>query len=64
MREGMYMVCLEPATTSFGRKTARKSDNNVWLEPGEKRKYFLEFGILDGQDSIKKFQKRLINITA
>jgi hypothetical protein len=53
MREGLYAIGLEPATTPFGT-TQGLADQGfpVYLEPGETRRYRLEFSILPGSDAI------------
>jgi hypothetical protein len=52
MREGLYAIGLEPATTRFGEQPAL-------LEPGERRAYELEFGVLDGAEAIDAFAASL-----
>jgi hypothetical protein len=62
MREGMYLVCFEPATNGFGRKAAEAEVPEIWLVSGEKRIYELEIGVLDGQDEIQAFEKRIAKL--
>jgi hypothetical protein len=60
MAEGLYAVGLEPATNPFSTPAALSEQGYpVTLEPGEERRYELEFGVLDGADEIDAFKKSL-----
>jgi hypothetical protein len=63
MREGMYLVCLEPASHTFDRETTETARPGIWLAPGEKRIYELEIGILDGKDEVHSFEEKIAKIT-
>jgi len=58
MGEGQYAVGIEPCTNTFGRKTAEKLGQLITLQPGEKRTYDLEIGVLDGTRAIADFRER------
>jgi hypothetical protein len=62
MRAGMYMVCLEPCTNVFGRREFEAAGPESWLQPGEKREYSLEIGVLDGEKQLEDFKKRIHTI--
>jgi hypothetical protein len=56
MREGLYAIGLEPATTPFGTtQELLDAGYPLMLEPGETRSYDLEFGILAGPEAIAAF---------
>jgi hypothetical protein len=60
MREGLYAIGLEPATTPFGSTSELiEQGYPVLLEPEEQRTYELEFGILAGGDEIDAFERAL-----
>ncbi|MDB5506393.1 MAG: hypothetical protein JWR75_1031 [Devosia sp.] len=60
MAEGLYAVGLEPATNPFSTPEELKQQGYpVMLEPGEERRYELEFGVLDGKDAIDEFAAAL-----
>jgi hypothetical protein len=59
MAEGQYVVGIEPCTNGFGRAEVRKAGELITLQPGEKRVYDLEVGVLDGADGIAKFRTRV-----
>ena len=59
MGEGQYAVGIEPSTNSFGREQARSSGQMIVLEPGAKRFYDLEVGVLDTAEQIQAFQDRV-----
>ncbi len=59
MGEGQYVVGIEPSTNTFGRDQARQAGELIVLQPGEKRKYDLEAGVLDGEEAIQVFQARV-----
>src|SRR5574341_55137 len=47
MGEGQYAVGIEPCTNGFGREEVRQAGQQIMLQPGEKRTYDLEVGVLD-----------------
>jgi len=59
MGEGQYAVGIEPCTNTFGREIARERGQLITLQPGEKRVYDLEVGVLAGMDSIQRFRERV-----
>jgi hypothetical protein len=60
MREGLYAIGLEPSTTPFGA-TADLIEQGypLVMQPGERRHYELEFGVLAGGDAIDAFAASL-----
>ena len=64
MGEGQYAVGIEPCTNTFGRQTARKLGQLIILQPGDKRTYDLEVGILDGTAAIQTFRQRVDQLTS
>jgi hypothetical protein len=59
MGEGQYAVGIEPCTNGFGREQVAAAGEMIWLEPGERREYDLEVGILDGSADIQAFRQRV-----
>lgn len=59
MGEGQYAVGIEPSTNSFGRNQVRSSGQMIVLEPGEKRVYDLEVGVLDTAKDMQAFRARV-----
>jgi hypothetical protein len=60
MREGLYALGMEPATNPFGNpKDLAGQGFPVVMEPGEQRRYQLEYGILVGGDAIERFRSTL-----
>lgn len=59
MGEGQYAVGIEPCTNSFGREEVRQAGELIVLQPGEKRIYDIEVGILDGAEEIAAFRERV-----
>lgn len=58
MGEGMYVVGLEPANCLVGgRAKERETGRLQFLEPGEKREYHLEIGVLDTPERIAEIEK-------
>ena len=58
--EGHYVVGIEPCTNRpAGRLDARERGELTILEPGESRRYDLEFGALVGGDEIDAFTARV-----
>ena len=64
MGEGQYAVGIEPCTNTFGREIARARGQLITLQPGEKRTYDLEVGVLDGIDAVQHFRKRVQELTS
>jgi hypothetical protein len=65
MREGLYAIGLEPATTPFGTtQELLAAGHQLMLAPGERRSYDLEFGILAGPEAIAAFAAGLPRETA
>jgi hypothetical protein len=62
MGEGQYAVGIEPCTNSFGREQVRQAGEMSLLQPGEKRLYDLEVGVLDGAKQIQAFRNRVENL--
>jgi hypothetical protein len=59
MGEGQYAVGIEPCTNSFGREEVRRAGELIVLQPGERRIYDLEVGILEGAAAIEAFRGRV-----
>jgi uncharacterized protein DUF4432 len=59
MGEGQYAVGIEPCTNTFGRQIARDLGQLITLQPGEKRVYDMEFGVLDGAQQVQGFRERV-----
>jgi hypothetical protein len=59
MGEGQYAVGIEPCTNGFGREAARKRGELIMLQPGERRMYTLEIGVLDGATAIAAFRREV-----
>ena len=57
--EVQYSVGLEPCTSGFGREQVEAAGEMIWLEPGDRREYDLEVGILDGAEAIQDFRQRV-----
>jgi hypothetical protein len=56
MREGLYALGMEPATNPFGNPGDLMGQGfPVVMEPGEQRRYELEYGILASGDAIERF---------
>jgi hypothetical protein len=62
MGEGQYAVGIEPCSNGFGREQVEAAGELIWLEPGDRREYHLEVGILDGADEIFAFRERVNKI--
>ena len=55
-----YVVGMEPANCSvLGRAAERQRGTLQFLEPGERREYHLEIGVLDGAPAIERFERDL-----
>lgn len=63
MGEGQYAVGIEPCSNGFGRDQVEAAGQLIWMEPGDRRKYDLEVGILDGAGEIAAFRERVRKIT-
>ncbi len=63
MGEGQYAVGIEPCTNTFGREIARRLGQLIVLQPGEKREYDLEVGVIDGTAAVSAFRERVARIT-
>lgn len=60
MREGLYAMGMEPATNPFGNPSDLIAEGYpLVLQPGDERRYALEFGILAGADAIDAFESEL-----
>ena len=62
MGEGQYAVGIEPCTNTFGRDEVRRLGEMIMLQPGDKREYEIEVGILDGPAEIEAFRERVAYI--
>lgn len=62
MGEGQYAVGIEPCTNGFGREAVRQAGELITLQPGERREYDLEVGVLDGAAEIAAFRQRVQRI--
>jgi hypothetical protein len=62
MGEGQYAVGIEPCTNGFGREAVRQAGELIVLQPGEKRVYDLEIGVLDGAEEIDRFRANVDRI--
>ena len=59
MGEGQYAVGIEPCTNGFGREQVRQAGELITLQPGEKRVYDLEVGVLDGAAEIEALRNQV-----
>jgi hypothetical protein len=60
MGESEYVVGMEPANAyGYGRATEREHGRLRFLEPGERRSYDVEIGVLDGKEAISTFEASL-----
>lgn len=59
MGEGQYVVGIEPCTNLFGREAVRQRGDLTILQPGDKRVYDLEVGVLVGAEDIARFRGRV-----
>ncbi len=60
---GTYGLSLEPCTNGFDRQQLAQQGRLIWLEPGEKRQYHLEFGVLQGRQQINEYKERIHALT-
>ena len=63
MGEGQYAVGIEPCTNTFGREIARNLGQLITLQPGDKRVYETEVGVLDGAEAVAAFRERVRKLT-
>ncbi|GEP92084.1 protein of unknown function [Chitinophaga terrae (ex Kim and Jung 2007)] len=62
--KGEYVMGLEPGThPPTGQAKARREGNLIYLQPGERRQYELQFGILNTPDAIRQFRTALSSTT-
>jgi Domain of unknown function (DUF4432) len=59
MGEGQYAVGIEPCTNTFGRDIARRAGQLITLQPGDRRVYDIEIGVLDGATAVQSFRDRV-----
>jgi hypothetical protein len=64
MGEGQYVVGIEPCTNLFVRDRVRAAGELIVLQPGDRRVYDLEVGVLDGAEAIDAFRDRVRNLQA
>jgi Domain of unknown function (DUF4432) len=64
MGEGQYAVGTEPCTNTFGREEVRRLGEQIMLQPGDKRIYETEVGILDGAEQIAQFRGEIQRVLA
>ena len=59
--EGTYVVCMEPANCLVeGRDKERERGTLQFLQPGEKREYDLEIGVLTSIEDIEALEKTVL----
>lgn len=58
MGQGQYAVGIEPCTNTFGRDEARRLNELITLQAGERRVYEIEVGVLDGAEAIAEFRRQ------
>ncbi|MBS7611375.1 aldose 1-epimerase family protein [Candidatus Bathyarchaeota archaeon] len=64
MGEGTYVVGLEPANCLvLGRDRERKWSTLQFIQPGEERKFTVEFNVLTGLEEVGKFLEKIYSIT-
>ncbi len=60
--EGIYVVGIEPSNCYISTRTQlRKEKKLPFLEPGEKKEYDIEIGVLQTNKEIKEFEDKLKN---
>jgi aromatic ring-cleaving dioxygenase len=59
MGQGQYAVGIEPCTNGFGRESEHKAGRLQMLEPGEKREYDLEVGVVEGREAVAQLSRRI-----
>jgi hypothetical protein len=64
MGEGQYVVGIEPCTNLFGREAVRQAGELIVLQPGERREYDLEVGVLAGAHEIARFREEVAAVRA
>lgn len=63
MGEGQYAVGIEPCTNTFGRDIARQRGQLITLQPGERREYEIEVGVIENSKEAQAFKERVAAIT-
>lgn len=59
MDQGTYVVGMEPGNALvLGRATERKEGRLQFLEPGEKREYHVEIGVVQGREQIAALEEK------
>ena len=59
--EGEYVCGIEPTNCSmFGRADSRKAEKLPFIEPGEVKKFKLEFKVLESNKEIAQLKKKLV----
>jgi len=60
MGEGTYVVGLEPSNCWVnGRAEARRRGELAFLEPGERRRFHLEIGVVDSEDKLAEIESHV-----
>ncbi len=59
MGQGDYVVGIEPSNCNDNRAEMRKKGLLEFIEPGEKRNFTLEIGVLDGIEEIKALKEKV-----
>jgi hypothetical protein len=58
MGEGTYVLGLEPANCWVqGRAKERERGTLQFLQPGEEREFYLQIGVLEGNEAIEQFAR-------
>ena len=56
MGEGTYVVGIEPANCGVGGRAKERSAGTLqFLEPGEQRNFFVQIGVLEGEEALASF---------
>jgi hypothetical protein len=56
MREGTYVMGIEPANCGVGgRQSERRAGTLEFLDPGEERSFEVQIGVVDGEKAIASF---------
>lgn len=59
MAQGQYAVGIEPCTNGFGRENEKRAGTLRMLSPGEKRRYNIEVGVVEGRDAINQLLEEI-----
>ena len=59
MSKGEYVVGIEPGNITGHRAHMRKEGTLEFIEPGERRCFNLEIGVLDGSEAIREITERI-----